>query len=189
MPVQPPHHRRSGALRRLLGRLLRGQAGQSVVEVALATPVLAITLLGAADMARAYSAQLAVQNSSRAGAEAGALMASPSGSTVAARAQAELTNTPGINASGSCTQSGHVFTCGSATITVTFTTSDRSSACTGAASTSVAGTSNTSVPCYANVEVRYTFTTLTPWPGLPHSFTFDRSTMYRRYQCPVAGCT
>lgn len=159
------------------------------MEVALATPMIAITLLGAADMARAYSTQLAVQNSARAGAEAAALIASPGGATVAARAQSELTNTPGVNASGACSQSGDVFTCGSATITVTFTRSDRATACSGAASTSVAGTSSTSTPCYANVEVRYTFTTLTPWPGLPHSFTFDRSTMYRRYQCPVTGCS
>lgn len=159
------------------------------MEIALATPMLAITLLGGADMARAYSAQLAVQNSARAGAEAATLMASPSSSRVAARAQTELTGTPGIDASGSCTQSGDVFTCGSATITVTFAKADGTSACTGAASTSVAGTSSTTTPCYANVSVRYTFTTLTPWPGLPHSFTFDRTTMYRRYQCAVTGCS
>ena len=35
----------------------------------------------------------------------------------------------------------------------------------------------------------YTFTTLTPWPYLPHSFTFDRTTMYRRYQCATTGCS
>lgn len=140
-------------------------------------------------MARAFSVQLAVQNGARAGAEAGALMASPTGSAVATRTQTELNNTPGVNASGSCAQAGHVFTCGSATITVIFTKSDGTSACTGAASTSVAGTSTTGTPCFANVEVRYTFTTLTPWPGLPHSFTFDRTTMYRRYQCAVAGCS
>lgn len=160
-----------------------------MVEVALAAPVLAITLLGAADMARAFSAQLAVQNGARAGAEAGALLAAPTGSTVATRAQTELNNTPGVNASGSCTQAGTAFTCGTATITVTFTQSNGTSACTGAASTAVAGTSSTATPCYANVRVQYTFTTLTPWPGLPHSFAFDRSTMYRRYQCPATGCS
>lgn len=168
--------------------LLRGEAAQSVIEVALATPILAITLLGAADMARAFSAQLAVQNGARAGAEAGALITAPTGSQIAVRAQTELNNTPGVNASGSCTQSGNVYTCGGATITVRFTKSD-GTACTGAASTSVVGTSSSSTPCYANVRVQYTFTTLTPWPGLPHSFTFDRSTMYRRYQCAVAGCS
>ncbi|MDE3113801.1 MAG: pilus assembly protein [Chloroflexota bacterium] len=160
-----------------------------MVELALALPVLAFTLLGGADMARAYSAQLAVQNSARAGAEAAGLIASPSGPTVASRAQTELTNTPGVSASGSCSQSGNVYTCGGATITVSFTRSDGSSACTGAASTSVVGTSTSGTPCYAKVEVRYTFTTLTPWPGLPHSFTFDRMTMYRRYQCPTSGCS
>ncbi len=169
--------------------LERAERGQSLVEVALAAPVLAITLLGAADMARAFAVQLAVQNGARAGAEAGALMASPTGSAVATRAQTELTNTPGLSASGSCTQSGNVYTCGSATITVTFTQSNGTSACTGAASTSVAGTSSTGTPCYANVNVQYTFSTLTPWPGLPHSFAFNRSTMYRRYQCATTGCS
>lgn len=140
-------------------------------------------------MARAFSGQLAVQNGARAGAEAGALLVAPTGALVAARVQTELNNTPGVSASGSCTQAGNVYTCGGATITVAFTKSDGTSACTGAASTSVVGTSSTSVPCFANVRVRYTFTTLTPWPGLPHSFTFDRSTMFRRYQCAVTGCS
>ncbi|MDE3100855.1 MAG: pilus assembly protein [Chloroflexota bacterium] len=160
-----------------------------MVEIALALPMLAITLLGAADMARAYSAQLAVQNGARAGAEAAALMASPSAAVVATRAQEELTSTPGVGASGACTGSSNVYTCGGATITVSFTASDGSSACTGAASTSVAGTSTSGAPCYAKVRIQYTFTTLTPWPGLPHSFTFDRTTMYRRYQCPTTGCS
>ncbi len=42
---------------------------------------------------------------------------------------------------------------------------------------------------YPNVNVKYTFSTITPWPGLPSSFPFNRSTMYRRYQCPTTGCS
>lgn len=34
-------------------------------------------------------------------------------------------------------------------------------------------------PCYATVQVRYTFRTVTPWPLIPNTFTFDRSTTMR----------
>lgn len=167
-----------GALARLVG----GQAGQSVVEVALTLPIMAFTLLGGADMARAFAAQLAVQNGARAGAEAAALDATPTGAKAAERARQEMGRTPGTSVGTSCTASGSAWACGSATVTVTFTQSDLTSTCTGAASTAVAGTSSVSTPCYANVRVQYAFSTLIPWPGLPSSFSFDRTTHFRRYQ-------
>jgi hypothetical protein len=46
----------------------------------------------------------------------------------------------------------------------------------------VAGTSTIAIPCYVRVRVQYSFSTLVPWPGLPHTFNFDRVTMFRRYQ-------
>lgn len=165
-----------------LGRFLWSSRGQSLVETALALPLMAFTLLGGADMARAFAIQLAVQNGARAGAEAAALDVYRTSADVAYHAQQEMDRTPGMNVSGSCTQSGTVLTCGGATITVTFTQSNGTSACTNAGSTAAAGSSSIVTPCYANIRVQYTFSTLVSWPGLPTTFTFDRSTKYRRYQ-------
>jgi len=153
--------------RRVAGYLLRDR-GQSIVEVALMLPLMAFTLLGGAEMARAYAAQLAVQNAARAGAEATALDYTPTSSEAISWAQQEMDRTPGMNSAN-------------ATITLTFTQSDLSSVCTGAASTASAGTPSIATPCYANVRVRYTYSTLIPWPGLPRTFPFDRTTHVRRY--------
>ncbi len=161
---------------------MRDDRGQSLVELALALPLLVFTLIGGADMARAFAVQLAVQNGARAAAESMALDATPTGLEASAHAQDEMNRTPGMNVVGTCTQSGTTWTCGTATVTILFTQSDGTSACTGAASTAVVGVSSLSTPCFAKIRVQYAFSTLVPWPGLPRTFGFDRSTMYRRYQ-------
>lgn len=140
-----------------------------MVEFALTLPLLVFTLIGGAEMARAYSVQVAVQNGARAGAEGAALDSTPTQAEATAWAQQEMSRTPGL-------------VTGNATITVTFTRADKTSACTSAGSTAVAGPSSIAVPCYANVRVRYTYHTLVPWPGLPNTFRFDRTTTVRRYQ-------
>lgn len=148
-------------------RLFRHDRGQSIVELALALPMLAFTLLGGADMARTYAIQLAVQNGARAGAEATALDYTPTAAAAETYARQEMERTPGMSAA-------------SATVNVSFTKAD-GTACTGAADTSVPGTTSLSTPCYAVVRVQYTFATLVPWPGLPNTFTIDRTTKVRRY--------
>ena len=146
----------------------QGERGQSMVELALMLPIMSFLLLGGADMSRAFATQLAVQNAARSGAEATALDTTPTSAEATTHVRDELGRTPSVTA-------------GSATITVTFTQADGSSACTGAADTSVAGTSSIATPCYARVRVQYTWSTLIPWPLVQRSFTFDRTTMVRRY--------
>lgn len=131
-------------------------------------PVMAFTLLGGAEMARAFAVQLAVQNAARAGAEAAAIYYAPTSSEATTWARNELDRTPGV-------------TSANATVTLTFTQSNLTSACTGASSTASAGTPSVATPCYANVRVRYTYSTLVAWPGLPRTFSFDRTTHVRRY--------
>jgi Flp pilus assembly protein TadG len=140
-----------------------------MIELALALPLLAFGLLGGTDMARAYAVQLAVQNGARAAAEGTALDATPTSVEAVAHAQQEMDRTPGMNS-------------GNATITVIFAQANKITPCTGALNTSIAGTSTIAAPCYVFVRVRYTFSTLIPWPGIPHTFNFDRSTTFRRYQ-------
>jgi Flp pilus assembly protein TadG len=149
-------------------RFALDEHGQSLVELALMLPILVFLLLGGVDIARAYAAQLAVQNGARAGAESAAIDRTPHGAEAIDHAKQEMDRTPGINSAN-------------ATVTTTFTLSDGVSPCTGQVTTDVPGTSTYSSPCYANVRVQYTFRTITPWPGLPNTFNFDRSTRYRRF--------
>ena len=145
------------------------ERGQSIVELALALPIVAVTLVGGADIARAFASQLAVQNGARAGAEESALDVTPTPAEATAAVQGEIGRTPGLDPA-------------QATIAVTYTQADGATACQGAPDVQHAGTSTLATPCYANVSVRYTWSTLIDWPGLPRSFVIDRSTRMRRYQ-------
>jgi Flp pilus assembly protein TadG len=155
MGVERP---RLAMLADMVRRWLQGVAGQSFIEVALTLPILSFTLLGGAEMARAFGAQIAVGNAARVAAEAEALAAVPSSTEATSRAQSELSQTPGV---------------ASTNATVTF--SEVTSA--GASCT----TSTSTTACYAKVRVQYTYSTLIAWPGIPHTFALDRTAWYRRY--------
>ena len=136
----------------------RGEGGQSLVEYALTLPILVFALLGAADLARAYALELAVQNGARAGAEAAAIDSTPTQSETIARARDEMDRTPGMNS-------------GNATVTMTLKQSDGTTDCIDPPTPDT--------PCFATVRVRYTFNTVTPWPLVPNSANFDRQTTMR----------
>jgi Flp pilus assembly protein TadG len=150
-------------------RFALDERGQSMVELALTLPILVFLLLGGVDIARAYAAQLAVQNGARAGAEATALDVTPTSIEAFQHATQEMNRTPGMDAAA-------------ANVTTLFTQVDGVLPCVGATNTSIAGTSTYDIPCYAYVRVQYTFRTITPWPLIPNTVTFNRGTMYRRYQ-------
>ena len=59
-----------------------------------------------------------------------------------------------------------------ATIDVDFKLTDMTTDCPSTAPTVAA-------PCFAIVRVRYTFRTVTPWPLIPNTANFDRSTIVR----------
>lgn len=75
----------------------KGERGQSLVELALLAPVLIFGLIAAADLARAYSAQLAIQNASRAGAEAAVLHVATTDALIESYALEELASAPGLD--------------------------------------------------------------------------------------------
>ncbi len=138
----------------------RDERGQSIVELALMLPMLVFLLIGGADLGRAFAIQIAVQNGARAGAEASAIDFTPTTQEAKDHAQQEMNRTPGMNASN-------------ATITVTRTRADGTTACIQ--------TPDPVTPCYFTVRVRYTFKTIIPWPLIPNTFTFDRSTSVRTF--------
>ncbi len=73
----------------------RGEAGQSLVEFALALPIVALVLLGGVDLSRGYAIQIALQNAARGGAEAALIGTASTGSAIATYVRNELAGTPG----------------------------------------------------------------------------------------------
>lgn len=139
--------------------LILDEGGQSLAELALALPMLVFLLIGGADLARAYAIQLAVQNGARAGAESAVLDRTPTVAATVAYARQEMGRTPGLDA---------------AAASVTMTTLTASG---GACPTSP----SVATPCHVTVRVVYTFRTVVPWPLIQSSFTFDRTTVMRRF--------
>ena len=143
------------------GRFWKAADGQSIVELALCLPLLVFGVVGGADLARAYALQIAVENGSRAGAEAYAITSSAVRTTGEAQQAAidEINRTPTAAATTSM-------------VTVSTTLADGTTAC---------NTTSLAAPCYVNVRVQYNWRTLVAWPMIPNSGTFDRSTSMRTY--------
>lgn len=74
------------------------ERGQSLVELALLLPLLVFGLIGAADVARAYAAQVAVENAARAATEAAVISADLTDAQVIGYARADLSQVPGLAA-------------------------------------------------------------------------------------------
>ena len=139
--------------------LTRRDGGQSLVEIALMLPIFAFTLIGGADLARAYALQLAVQNGARAGAESYAIDASPTAAEAEIVVFNELNRTPGMNAS-------------LAAVTVAKAQADGMACLTPP---------TIALPCFVTVRVVYTFRTSAAWPLIPNTATFDRTTTMRTF--------
>jgi Flp pilus assembly protein TadG len=144
------------------GRFAKAADGQSIVELALCLPLLVFGVVGGADLARAYALQIAVENGSRAGAEAYAI----SSSDVRTIGQAQQAAVDEINRTP---------TAAATTLMVQVST-------TLADGTAVANCAPTiAAPCYVNVRIQYSWRTLVAWPMIPNSGTFDRTTSMRTY--------
>ena len=131
-----------------------------MVELALALPLLVFGVVGGADLARAYALQIAVENGSRAGAEAYAITSLPTTAEAQQAAIDEINRTPTASATAGM-------------VTVSTTLSDGVTAC--------AGTSTIATPCFVNVRVVYSWSTLIAWPIVPNGGTFDRTTIMRTF--------
>jgi Flp pilus assembly protein TadG len=148
---------------------VRDELGQSIVELALALPILTFLLVGGADMARAFAIQIAVQNGARAGAEASAIDYTPTGTEAFNWTTQEMGRTPGMDSS--------VCVLAPATSTVCTITRSR----TQANGSACPQTPDILTPCYFSVRVQYTFRTIIPWPLIPNQFNFDRTTIVRAF--------
>ena len=123
-----------------------------------------------ADLARAFAIQLAVQNGARAGAESYAIDSTPTTDEAKAAAIAEMNRTPTLNSLGTSCSGSPPTDC----VTVTETLTDGVTACTIHPTT-------IATPCFVTVRVQYQFHTTIPWPWIPNTANFDRSTVFRMF--------
>jgi len=138
------------------------QFGQSMVELALLLPILVFGLIGAADLARAFALQLAIQNGARAGAEAYAINFTPTRALAIQRAIDEMSRTPGMDVNNP-----------SLNVDAWALQADGATACLQPPTVAT--------PCFVTVSIQYTFHTLVPWPLIPNTANFDRSTTMRTF--------
>ncbi len=130
----------------------RTRRGQSLVEMAIATPILLTLLVAAGDWGRVFYYAIEVSSASRAGAQYGSQNLTKAVDTtgIASAARNDAANLSGLTVSSSyfCTCSGS-----SATVTCGPT------ACTAPAT----------LHSYVSVTTGYTFNSALQWPGLPTS--------------------
>jgi Flp pilus assembly protein TadG len=141
-----------------------------MVELALLLPILVFGLIGGADLARAYALQLAIQNAARAGAESYAIDFTPTSTEAIARALDEMGRTPGFKKDGS---GNIIFEAPTDGVTVNVAQSDGFTACPSPPTVAE--------PCFVTVSIQYTFHTIIPWPLVPNTANFDRSTTMRTF--------
>jgi Flp pilus assembly protein TadG len=138
------------------------QLGQSMVELALLLPILVFGLIGAADLARAFALQLAIQNGARAGAEAYAINFTPTRALAINRAKDEMARTPGMDTNNP-----------DLVVDAWALQADGATTCLQPPTVAT--------PCFVTVSIQYVFHTLVPWPMIPNTANFDRSTTMRTF--------
>ena len=133
-----------------------------MVELALLLPILVFGLIGAADLARAFALQLAIQNGARAGAEAYAINFTPTRALAIPRAKDEMGRTPGMDTNNP-----------QLVVDAWALQADGATPCLQPPTVAV--------PCFVTVSIQYQFHTLVPWPMIPNTANFDRSTTMRTF--------
>ena len=142
---------------------LTGEAGHTLVELALTLPILLFIFLGAAEFARFAWASIETENAARAGAQYGAQshITASDDTRMQATALSDGTNLSGLTATSS-----HYCVCSTAAGTVS---------CTAPLSTSCP--SPATLLEYVQVNTTSTIRPLYHWPGLPTTFTANGSAL------------
>jgi hypothetical protein len=138
---------------------LTGDAGQSLVELALTLPLFMLILLGAAEFARFAWASIEAENAARAGVQYGAQNHTMASDTPRIKGAALL---DGTNLSGLTATTSNYCVCSTATSTpVACPTTLTTPTCAAPAN----------ILEYVQVNTSATVTPLYRWPGLPTTFT------------------
>ena len=139
---------------------MRRDGGQALVELGLALPILLLTVLGGADLARVFAHATAVETAARAGAEAASIDPDPTLDEATALVEGELSGVPGLDPAA-------------ATVTLAVHRGDDVDG-------SCPDEPTLAEPCFATVRVRYTFRPVIPWPGIPATVELDCTRTFRR---------
>src|SRR2546430_493488 len=133
-----------------------------MVELALLLPVLVFSLIGGADPAPAFPLPPAVPNRAPAGAEPYAINFPPPRALAIQRAIDEMSRTPGMD-----------ITTPSLNVDAWALQADGATPCLQPPTVAT--------PCFVTVSIQYQFKTLVPWPLIPNTANFDRSTTMRTF--------
>jgi Flp pilus assembly protein TadG len=133
--------------------------GQFAVELALIAPVLAIVLLGSADLGRVFYMSIALNNAARAGVQYGAQNATTAANLTAMQTAA-TNDAAGISG-------------------VSATASEYCQCPTGASFSCSTTNSCSDKRVYVKVVTSGTFTTLINYPGLPHTVSLTGTAVMR----------
>jgi len=168
-----PHNRQrtgSGGNANWLLEMLRSQTGQSLVELALLTPVLLLLVVGTAEMGRYASLAIMIGNGARAGAAYGAQNPTTAGDTTGIQ-NAALADLKDISSLSPTVTSAIV--CGCDNGGTIIPNPETSAAC--ATTCSVGNTTVSSV----QVTVTGKFTSMFNYPGIPSPLTITSTATER----------
>lgn len=154
-------------------RLFGHEAGQSIVELALAAPILIFGLIGGIDLMRVAAVQQAVQNAARAGADVIGQNNTIDQATVLSVINGELDGTPGLH--GVSVQPCATYSPPSPSPCVQLPAAP-AGVYTGTLVDGTPCTSSASGICYVRVRVLYQFRTIVPWWFVPNDIIVDRGT-------------
>ena len=157
---------------RTLRRILGSQSGQSLVELALLTPILLLLVIGTVEMGRYTSLSILVGNAARAGAEYGAQNPTTAGDSAGINnaAMADLKDISGFTTQPTVTST---FVCGCDNGGTIIPSPETNAAC--AVTCNVGAHLVTSV----QVTVTGTFSSMFSYPGIPTPLTITSTASER----------
>lgn len=153
-----------------LPRRAGGETGSALVELAVALPLLVLTLVGTADFARVFYTAIELTNAARAGAQYGASSPGKSGNA----ANMESTATAAVNITGVTAAAARLCQC--ATDIGTFSPTSPANDCTSAVTTACTG--GTHRVMTVTVTTEKFFSTIASFIGIP-SYRLVRSATLR----------
>lgn len=157
---------------RVWRRTLRSQSGQSLVELALITPILLLLVIGTVEMGRYASLSILVGNAARAGAEYGAQNPTTAGDTTGIR-NAALADLQDISSFNPQPTVASTFVCGCDNGGTIIPSPETNAAC--GVTCNVGSHLVTSV----QVTVTGTFTSMFSYPGIPPQLTITSTATER----------
>jgi Flp pilus assembly protein TadG len=147
-------------------RLQSSARGSALVELAMALPLLVLILVGTIDFARAFHMAIVLQNAARAGAQYGSI------------STGNASDTTGMNSAVTTSAAVDIGTVSASSSENCFCATDSNPAASSVACTATCS-SGSHLVVSVTVTAASTFSTVTRFPGIPHTFSISRSATLR----------